>query len=207
MIIGKSTLKSNGGKGKINGMVISLLGPSGVKCQVADFSVLVNPPSNKKGSLVLETGGEITDDDRGPAEGRVDGPGEYEVAGVRVRGIHLPRESSGNKVKTAYAVNFDSIRLAFLDVLESALEQTELDKLGEVDILFVDTEGSKLNTKEMVSLIKKIDPNTVIPLSGKGAKKMLEEFGQKGKAEEKLTIKPKEISKEEGLKVVWLKDK
>ncbi|MDD5711072.1 MAG: MBL fold metallo-hydrolase [Candidatus Colwellbacteria bacterium] len=202
MIIGKVGLKSNAGEGKIKPMVISLLGPSGAKCQVADFSLLVDPPAKKKGSLVLQTETKI--DEIGFAEeGRIWGAGEYEVAGVKVRGVDV---GSDKKIlRTAYAVYFDNIRLGFLNSLSASLSQGVLDKLGEIDVLFINPELSSLSTKELAALIKKVEPSIIIPMTDKGAKVLLEELGQKATKEEKLTLRAKELSGEEGIKVVWLK--
>ncbi len=195
-------LKSNAGKGKIKSMVISLLGPSGVRCQVADFSLLVDPPAKKKGNLVLETEAKVDEIDF-PEEGRIRGAGEYEVAGVKVRGV----DAGGDKkiFRTAYAVRFDNIRLGFLNGLSGQLNQGVLDKLGEIDVLFINPEFSKLNSKELAALIKKVEPRILVPMTDKGAKTLLEELGQKTSKEEKLILKAKEISGEEGIKVVWLK--
>ena len=183
-------------------MVISLLGPSGVRCQVADFSLLVDPPAKKKGNLVLETEAKIDEIDF-PEEGRIRGTGEYEVAGVKVRGIDV----GGDKktLRTAYAVRFDNIRLGFLNGLSGQLNQSVLDKLGEIDVLFINPELSNLSSKELVALIKRVEPRILVPMTDKGAKMLLEEFGQKTPQEEKLILRAKEINEAEGIKVIWLK--
>jgi hypothetical protein len=203
VIIGKAGLKSNASEGKIERMVISLLGPSGVRCQVADFSLLVDPPIKKKGNLMLETETKIDEIDF-PEEGQIRGSGEYEVAGVKIRGIDV----GGDKkvLRTAYAVRFDNIRLGFLNGLSGQLGQDVLDKLGEMDVLFINPESSSLSSKELVALIKKIEPSILVPMTDKGVKSLLEEFGQKASQEEKLVLKAKEINKEEGIKVIWLKN-
>src|SRR3989338_3445978 len=91
-IIGKPQLKSNACQGTIRAMVISLLGSSGVKCQVADFSLTIDPPAKKKGNLTLLTTLAITEGNIIPEEDVVNGPGEYEIEGVKVRGVALPKE-------------------------------------------------------------------------------------------------------------------
>ena len=169
---------------------------------MADFSLLVDPPAKKKGSLVLETEAKIDEIDF-PEEGRIRGAGEYEVAGVKIRGI----DAGGDKkiLRTAYAVRFDNIRLGFLNGLSGQLSQGVLDKLGEIDVLFVNPESSSLSVKELAALIKKVEPSILIPMTDKGTKALLEEFGQKASQEEKLIVRAKEINREEGIKVIWLK--
>lgn len=186
-------------------MVISLVGPSGIKCQVADFSLLVNPPAKRKGNLTIYTQFEPEEESLLPGEDMIVGQGEYEVGGIRIKGIQTP-DSDQKKIKTAYAVHFDDIRLGFLNSLGTHLGDEIIDKLGGIDILFVDIEASGLSVKEIASLIKKVEPAIVVPATGKGAKALLEEFGQKTTQEEKLTIKAKDINPEEGMKIVWLKE-
>ncbi|MEX2054132.1 MAG: MBL fold metallo-hydrolase [Candidatus Colwellbacteria bacterium] len=187
-------------------MVINLLGSSGVKCQVADFSLVVEPSAKKRANIMISTTTDFSLDPLDSEDALISGPGEYEVQGVRIRGVDLPREAGAGKGKAAYGARLDDIRLGFLPALSSKVDDVELDKLGEIDILFVDVEGSTLGEKEMASLIKKIEPSIVIAFSDKGAKKLLEEFGQKAKVEDKLTLKAKDLNKEEsGIQVVWLK--
>ena len=168
---------------------------------MADFSLLVDPPTNRKGGLVLLTESEAGNLDSDENEIKL--PGEYEVSGIRVKGVSV--DTSEKTVKVAYSALFDGIRLGFLNGIDKELSQNVLDSMGEIDILFVNIEKSELNSKEMSSFIKKIEPKIVVPTTDKGAKKLLEEFGQKGKAEEKLTLKAKDLNEEEGMKVVWLK--
>ncbi len=200
-------MKSNEGTGKIKAMVISLLGSSGVKCQVADFSLVVEPQAKRKGSVMISTTIDFTGDSLEREDNLIAGPGEYEVEGVRIRGINLLSEANKTEGKAAYSARFDDIRLGFLPALTKPLSDEELDKMGEIDILFVDLEGAALSTKEITSLVKKIEPGIVIAVSEKGAKKLLEEFGQKTNVQEKLTLKAKDLNKEEsGIQVVWLKE-
>ena len=207
LIIGKSQLKSNGRQGTIKAMVISLLGSSGVKCQVADFGLVIDPPAKKKGNLTLFTEMVFVQGDIIPEESVINGPGEYEIEGVKVKGVNLSKEGTKSEGKTAYAILFDNIRLAVIGTIANKVDDTEIDALGEIDILFIDSEGSTLGIKDIASLVKKIDPSFVIPMSEKGAKRLLEEFGQKVSAQEKFTIKAKDFNKEtSGIQIVWLQE-
>ena len=200
-------MKSNPRQGRIRAMVISLLGPSGIKCQVADFSLVIDPPAKKRGNLTLLTQIDFTKGNIIPEENVINGPGEYEIEGVKVRGVNLPKEGAKNEGKTAYSIFLDGIRLGVLCALTNKVDDTEIDVLGEVDILFIDTEGSTLGIKEISSLVKKIDPSIVIPISEKGATRLLEELGQKVSAQERFAIKAKDFNKEtSGIQVVWLKE-
>jgi len=206
-IIGKPQLKSNARQGKIRAMVISLLGSSGAKCQVADFGLVIDPPAKKRGNLTLLTRIDFTQKNIIPEEDVINGPGEYEVEGVKVRGTNLQKEGDKKEGRTAYSILFDDIRVGVVCALANKMEDGEIDSLGELDILLIDVEGSTLGIKDISSLVKKIDPSIVIPLSDKGAKRILEELGQKTSPEDKFTIKAKDFNKEtSGIQVIWLKE-
>lgn len=187
-------------------MVVSL-SPPGVRCQVGDFVMLIDLPDRirqpaekagrlPKANLILKTEMESPPGFPLPPE-VVTGAGEYEISGVRVKGIGL-----GNR--TVYAAELESIRLAFLGELEEESVGEILDKLGEVDVLFLAAPASK--TKQVMSLIKQVDPKIIVPLNDKTAKILAEELGQKVKAEEKLVIKRRDLDKEQvAHKLVWLK--
>src|SRR3989344_7155675 len=188
-------------------MVISLLGPSGVKCQAADFSLVIDPPAKKRGNLTLLTQIDITQGYIIPEDDVINGPGEYEISGVKIKGVSLPREGAKNEGRTAYSILFDDIRLGVLCALSNKMDDTEIDMLGEVDILFVNIEGSTLGIKDISSFVKKIDPSIVVPMSEKGGKRLLDEWGQKISAQEKLIIKAKDFNKEaSGIQIAWLKE-
>jgi hypothetical protein len=183
-------------------MVITVSETAGIKCQVGDFSLLVDAPSGRKGSLILETKSELPVDTFTPAE-TIYGPGEYEISGVRVLGFPVPGEHNGkNTIKSTYTVELG------LKDISSASPEEMLDKLGEVDILFLSVDTRKLNPKQTISLIKQLDPSVIIPVSEKTAKMLADEMGQKIKAEEKLVIKRKDlVSGDMSNKLIWLKTK
>lgn len=200
-------MKSNAHQGKIRAMVISLLGSSGAKCQVADFSLVIDPPAKKRGNLTLLTRTDFTQKNIITEDNVINGPGEYEIEGVKIRGISLQKEGDKNEGRTAYSILFDNIRIGVVCGITNKMEDSEIDALGELDILLMDVEGSILGVKDIASLVKKIDPSIVIPLSDKGAKRILEELGQKTSPEEKFTIKVKDFNKEtSGIQVIWLKE-
>jgi len=188
-------------------MVITATETAGIKCQAGEFVLLVDSPPKRKGNLVLNTYTE-TPIDSFSTEGIIFGPGEYEISGVRVRGIALPEESNSKEIKTIYAVELDGIHMAFLIDISSEPPEDALDKLGEVDILFFSADTKKFKIKQIISLIKQVDPSIIIPANDKMAKTLMEEMGQKVRAEEKLTIKRSDLIKE-GManKLVWLKTK
>ena len=205
----KIRLKISARKGTIKSMVITVSETSGIKCQVGDFSLLVDSPSGRRGSLILKTKSELPIDSFVQQE-IIYGPGEYEISGVRVRGVSLPNGPNPDKktIKSTYVVEFEGIKLAFLTEISAIPPEEALDKLGEVDILFLSVDTKKVKPKQITSLIKQLDPSIVISTTDKTAKMLAEEMGQKVKPEERLIIKRKDFVKEDiANKLVWLRTK
>lgn len=185
-------------------MIVSL-SPPGVKCQVGDFVMLVDPAIGKKANLILRTRTELPI--KFPlSQEDVAGAGEYEISGVRVNGINLDEETNNQLLRTVYSVELEGVRLAFLGELGGESIVQALGKLGTVDILFLSVEPGKLKGKQIATLVKQLDPKIIIPIGEKTVKLLTEELGQKVEAYEKLVIKKKDLDKEQIVgKLVWLK--
>ena len=72
-------------------MIVSL-SPPGIKCQVGDFVVLIDPPVGRKAGLILYTTFQLPLKFPLSPE-TIAGAGEYEISGVRVKGINLDKET------------------------------------------------------------------------------------------------------------------
>ena len=185
-------------------MIITLLSPSGVKCQVGDFTLVVDPPRARGGNLILRTETKVPVESF-PGSEVIQGPGEYEISGAKIKGVALAEEAAATHLKSFYEVGLDGMRLAFMSGLNYLPTSEALDRLGEIDILCLSVNLAKLKAKEVVNLIKQIDPKIIIPIGEKMVKVLAEELGQKVKAEEKLVVKRKDLLKEEvSNKLVWL---
>lgn len=80
-------------------------------------------------------------------------PGEYDFAGISVRGVG---QESGRQV--SYVCHTEAIRIAFVD--EPVLEWTDSDieKIGEIDVLVVAAD----NPKKVLALVEAVDPRVII---------------------------------------------
>jgi len=130
----------------------------------------------------------------------IDGPGEYEVKGVAVRGY--PGEGS-----TIYSVALEGMTLCFLGPLSSSvLPAGATQELDEVDILFVPVGGSGvLDHREAYKLAVQLGPKVVIPMhyAQETLKSFLKEAGAEGlPPQEKFTVKKKDLDGKEGEVVV-----
>lgn len=191
---------------KLRNVIINWYGGGCYKISASDADIVVDPSSSNgaggrlKGDLVIKTRATLPLDFGKIEENEITTPGEYEVSGVKIRGVALP--SDGNPpaggLKTAYRLVVDGINIAFLGDVDAELGEKALDVLGDIDILFVPS------NKNSGKLIKSIDPSIAIPGWG-DPKIVMAETGQKPEAAEKLVIKKKDLEAEEGFRLVVLK--
>ena len=98
----------------------------------------------------------------------IDGPGEYESAGVFVNGFqtkHDDKEGNERGSNTIYLIEIEGIRILHLGDLGHELEQSSLEKIDVVDVLLVPVGGKYTIDAEMASkVISSIEPGFVIPM-------------------------------------------
>jgi L-ascorbate metabolism protein UlaG (beta-lactamase superfamily) len=134
----------------------------------------------------------------------INGPGEYEIQGVFIKGLLSSSGYGGEEhINTIYTVNFENMNLCFL----GALNDTEIPSetkagIDGIDILFVPIGGNGvLNPSEAYKFAVSLEPSIIVPMSfdEKSLKAFLKEGGDEGlKAIEKLTIKKKDLEGKEG---------
>ncbi|MBI2013433.1 MAG: MBL fold metallo-hydrolase [Candidatus Colwellbacteria bacterium] len=180
-------------------MVITIQGERQIKCQLSDFSLYVDSAREGSGDVSIKTATELPI--KNAPGSIIQGPGEYEMAGVKIRGISLPKESTAKFLRTAYIAHMDEINLCFLGELKSKPDDSVLDKLGEVDILFVGAGANATEAKKIEEIIKTIEPKLIVSLGN--PKYLADELGLKPEKSDKLTIKKKDLS-EATLKIIWL---
>ena len=184
-------------------MIITASETKGIKCQVGDLSLLVDPEKNSSADVILRSFYKLPFEQ--VPQNVVIGPGEYEIAGIHIKGIELRTESGKDKIHTAYTAKMDDIRLCFLGTLESELGEDVMDHIGEVDILFLGAGGPHLEAKKAASLIKQLEPKAIVLTAG-DMKQIAHEFGQKPEHEEKFVIKAKDLELLNS-KLIWINQK
>ena len=148
----------------------------------------------------------------------IDGPGEYDVKRVFIKGIysfHDTSQGAERGANTIYVIEAEDMKVCHLgDLGEKELSSNQLDKIGDVDILMIPVGGIyTINGNEAVKIINQIEPKIVIPMHYKVPKltlklnsldKFLEEIGEKGETIEELSIQKKDLI-EEKMRVVVMK--
>ena len=152
----------------------------------------------------------------------VNGPGEYEIKGVKVKGIasfHDKEKGEKRGLNTLYLIEVEGIKILHCgDFGQERLEDAQLEEIGGVDILMIPVGGFfTIDANEAVGIIKQIEPKVVIPMHYKiskltvkeleGVDNFLKEFGEEDAVpQDKYTIKQKDFSgDEENTKVVVMK--
>jgi len=95
-------------------------------------------------------------------------PGEYEVAGVHFRGIHSfhnSKDDEEQKENIIFCYIFKDLHLCHLGAQGTKLTSEQLEKVGDVDVLFVPV-GKKgaLDGKKTKEVIEQIEPRVIIPM-------------------------------------------
>lgn len=202
-------------------MVITYHGFEFFKIQFGDVVVAFNPPSKESKLKSSRFGADIVlislkHDDLNGAETLsggdkklfiIDGPGEYEIKNIFIKGF-LSESSYGGKgkINTIYFLKIEGMNICFLGALGSTeLSQEIKEDMDDIDILFVPI-GDKgvLNPNEAYKLAVKLQPKIIIPMhyfdeKDPMLKMFLSEEGIKNvQPLEKLTIKPKDIVDKDG---------
>lgn len=148
----------------------------------------------------------------------IDGPGEYEIKGVEIKGIfsfHDDKEGKERGVNTIYTITIEGIKICHLgDLGQAKLTAEQLGKIDGADILMVPVGGVYTIDEETVAdVINQIEPSIVIPMHYKipglaekigGVDVFLKEMGiAKKDAVDKLTLKKKDL--QENMEVVVMK--
>lgn len=205
-------------------MVINWYGEGCFKVQIGDFTLVTDPfdsklglnPARGKFDVLLKTISAWPAPEGGKEDGAIlIGPGEYEIKGFDIKGIPLAKESSANFFKSIYLVKTEDANLCFLGHMSEYPDEDALGELETIDILFVPAGGKPFISQELVAkLVKQLNPKIVVPMFFKvpglkrqtaDVKELIDELGLKAEAEEKLTIKKKDLAEIKVTKLVQLK--
>jgi len=144
-------------------------------------------------------------------------PGEYEVQGLFIKGIksfHDNKEGKERGGNIIFKLEAEGIRMVHLgDLGQKELKNTQLDEIGEVDVLLIPVGGKyTIGPDEAQHITNQIEPRIVVPMHYKikglkidvsGAEAFLKGMGAAGiKPVDKLSVKAAEL-KNEDTKVVF----
>lgn len=203
-------------------MIISYQGIQSFKVQFGDTVLSFDPISKESKARATSFGADIalisinhpdmngTDQaSRGEKQAFVvQGPGEYEIQGVFIKGLASTSSYDGQKrINTIYTVNLEGMNICFLGALsDTNLPKETKEALDGIDILFVPVgENGVLGAGEAYKFAVSLEPAIIIPMnySESSLKAFIKESGA-GSVEkaDKLTIKKKDLEGKEGEVVV-----
>lgn len=98
----------------------------------------------------------------------VSGPGEYEIAGVSIFGVHTYHDNmqgSQRGANTVYKMTIDEVNVCHLGDLGHKLTDGQLDQIGNVDVLLVPTGGIyTLDSSGASEVVSQIEPKVIVPM-------------------------------------------
>ncbi len=100
---------------------------------------------------------------------RIEGPGEYEIGDVSIRGIQASRHidtEADEPLSTIYRIDIGEVRMAVLGNITPRLSEEQLEEIGVIDILVLPVGGGgyTLDATSAVTLARQIDAKAVIPV-------------------------------------------
>ncbi len=210
-------------------MIINYNGVESFKLQAGNFVLAFNPISKKSKYKEIRFGADVTcvsvnhpdfngvdqTDSKNRKTFVIDGPGEYEIGGVFIKGMNSETEYGGKKsINTIYSVLMDNINIGFLGALRANEIDGEVrESLNTIDILFVPIGGEGvLDAESAYKIAVKLGAKIIIPMcygevgEKDALKKFLKASGNEDlKIIDKLTIKKSEIDGKDG-EIIVLKN-
>lgn len=112
----------------------------------------------------------------------VDGPGEYEIGGVSIVGLPSFHDDKGGSVRgknTIYILEAESLRLVHLGDLGHKLDESQIEVIGDVDVLMVPVGGEyTIGASTASEIVHALTPKIIIPMHYKMAALNQETFGK-----------------------------
>jgi L-ascorbate metabolism protein UlaG (beta-lactamase superfamily) len=99
----------------------------------------------------------------------IEGPGEYEIGDVSVRGVRATRHldtSADEPISTMYRIEIGDVRIAVLGNIAPKLSEDQLEDIGIVDIVILPVGGNgyTLDGTSAATIVRSVDPRVVIPI-------------------------------------------
>ncbi len=98
----------------------------------------------------------------------VSNPGEYDIAEVSVVGVNSFHDKSKGQdrgMNTMYSINFNGVNFVHLGDLGDILDNSQIEDLGIVDVLFIPVGGHyTIDAKDAVKVIEQLNPNIIVPM-------------------------------------------
>ena len=144
------------------------------------------PPQQAQADLVTQSSNDPFHSALGALSGEpiaLEGPGEYEAAGMHLRGIRTTRrthEGEPQQWNAVFTVLAEGLTLCHLGNPDRLLTNKEVDALGSPNVLMAPVgSDTGLSAADVVEIVKSVEPRIVIPMlyAHSGNKHPLRELG------------------------------
>lgn len=144
----------------------------------------------------------------------LEGPGEYEVKDIFIRGIPSFHDEAGGRergLNTIFVIEAEDLRVCHMgDLGTKKLPEDAIEAIGDVDIVLLPVGGTfTVDARGAWNVVRQLEPKIVVPMHYKvpgvnlpldGVERFLKEAGANPEIEEKLSVRRKELPPD-GLKV------
>lgn len=112
----------------------------------------------------------------------ISAPGEYEVSGISIFGtrtFHDNQKGAERGLNSVYVIHVDEISICHLGDLGCVFGDSQVEKIGEVDVLLVPIGGVyTIGPKEAIEVINQLQPSIAIPMHYRTKKHNPRMFGE-----------------------------
>lgn len=154
-------------------MEIRSLGRSGFEVKSTVGTVLIDPPDEAMSGPFPDPNTIMAFSKRSdvirvtpPGVSKViEGPGEYEIGGLSVRGVATPADNPevSHEINTAYVIDADGVLVCSTGALGSAPDTVAVQQVGKVNVLLLDPEASPMSGDELAATMRTFEPSVVVP--------------------------------------------
>ncbi|MCH7951437.1 MBL fold metallo-hydrolase [Patescibacteria group bacterium] len=165
-------------------MEIAYLGHASFKFRGKTASVVSDPFDSSIGFSLSRVSGDIVTVSHGHQDHKhvagvsgttrraqpfvIDAPGEYEVSGISVFGtrtFHDDEQGAKRGENVVFVIHVDDVAVAHLGDLGHVLGDSQVEDIGEVDVLCVPVGGViTIGPKEAIAVINQLQPAIVLPM-------------------------------------------
>ncbi len=157
-------------------MEITWLGHSCFRIKAKEATVVTDPCDKSTGySLGRPTADLVTVSYADPAHNSVsgvagdprvvDGPGEYEIAGASVVGVHTWRDTEKTARNIAFVIELEDLRVGHLGSIGVVPTSEQVEEIGSIDILLVPVGGGDaMDAPPAAETVSLLEPKLVIPM-------------------------------------------
>ena len=161
-------------------MEIKWLGHSSVSINSRDMILITDPYDSSEGAFMSPQKADIvtishvdlkhsTVDSITGNPRVIDGPGEYEINNFYINGLGTAlttiEQGASRQINTVYSIKAEGLTLCHIGALSQKLTPSQIDQIGQTDVLFVPVTPPEDEDNQTVSeTITALQPRIVIPI-------------------------------------------